>query len=537
MNPSTLKGLQTNPELFLTEVLGVQRLETYHKTILKDVAQYSRVAIAACHAVGKTWLMARVALWFLFNHKGAKVITTAPTNLQVEMLLWGEIWDAVANSKYALGGHLTSKKLEVEKGSWYALGFSPEKKAASETGEQAGSSFQGWHSDYILIIMDEAVGVPPDIWKQVEGLLTSGKIVKFLTIANPTTKNCEFYQCFKKANWKKVYLSCFDSPNLIANNITCLDDIIREVDRLRILPEDERLRELERYKKPVTHLLSVQWVIEQALDWGIDSPLFQSKVLGKFPDIDDSTLIQISDVEAAQARNHNFDLGWNDSKNNGKRDLRVVGVDVARFGEDLTVFTEIFGSVHTDTVIHAKRDLMAICGYLTRFLLDNDDGRTTNVPIDATGLGSGVYDRMVELRKEKTIPKNFKFIEIHFSNTVEQLYKLKHGKNKAKWGPKTKKEFDKDNASFANLKSKMFVDLGQDLRNELRLMPDKDYMNELPTINYDFTSNGKMKIESKKDYKKRTSHKSPDKSDSLAIANLGRKIKAPIDNLKGLLNL
>lgn len=536
-----LQQLRKSPELFITDVLGCDSMEIYQKEICDAIAKFSRVAVSACHAVGKTWLLARVVLWFLYNYRGAKVITTAPTNLQVEMLLWGEIWNAVTTSKHLLGGHLTSKKLELERGNWYALGFSPEKKAASESGEQSGSSFQGWHSDYILVVFDEAVGIPHDIWTQVEGLLTSGKIVKFVCIGNPITKNCEFFNCFSDPSWKKIYLSCFDSPNMIANGFLTIEDIEKEVDRLRVMPEDERLLEMGKYLKPVTHLLSVQWVMERALLWGIDSPLFQSKVLGDFPDVDDSTLVQLGDVKAAQARTHNFDLGWNDSKNTGKKDLRVVGVDVARFGEDLSVFTELFGTVHTRTDIHAKRDLMALCGELVRFLLDDDDGRNCNVPIDATGLGAGVFDRMVELQKVGDdsgvrIPKNFRFIEIHFGASVEQIYKLRHGKNKTKWSKRIKKEFDKDNATFANLKSKMFVDLGQDLKNELRLLNDKDYRDELPTINYTFSSSGKMLIESKKDYKKRTGNKSPDKSDSLAIANLGRKCKSAIDTLKGLLN-
>ena len=537
-----LLSLQKSPELFITDVLGSNTMEQYQVEICEAVAKHSRVAVSACHSVGKTWLLARIVLWFVANHRGAKVITTAPTNLQVETLLWGEIWDAITNSKHAIGGHLTGKKLEFEKGNWFALGFSPEKKAATETGEQAGSSFQGFHSDYVLVVFDEATGVPPDIWTQCEGLLTSGKIVKFVCIANPTTTNCEFHSCFLDPAWKKIYLSCFDSPNLKASGINCIEDIEREVERLRPLSDDKRLEELEKYRSPknmpVTHLLNAAWVLEKALKWGIDSPLFQAKALGQFPDIDDSTMIQLSDVKAAQAREHGFDLGWDSVKKTGKKDLRVVALDVARFGEDLSVITELHGTVHTATECSAKRDLMYLCGSLFRFLLDGDDGRLTNVPIDATGLGAGVFDRMVEMQKiEKKIPRNFHFIEVHFGASIEQIYIWRYGKNKNKWSKRIKTELKSDQMTYANLKSKMFTELGQDLKNELRLLDDKDYRDELPTIQYKFSSDGKMLIESKSDYKKRTGLTSPDKSDSLAIANLGRKIRPPVDYLKGLLNM
>jgi len=531
-----LKSLRESPELFITDVLGSNTMEPYQAMICENVAKHSRVAVSACHAVGKTWLLARIVLWFLYNYRGAKVITTAPTNLQVEQLLWGEIHDAVNKSKHTLGGHLTSKKLELERGNWFALGFSPEKKAASDSGEQAGSNFQGFHANYILVVFDEAVGIPPDIWKQVEGLLTSGAIVKFVCIANPTTKNCDFFKCFSNAAWKKIHLSCFDSPNLKANNINNLEDIEREVDRLREMPDEKRLEELEKYVMPVTHLINARYVIEKALEWGVDSPLFQSKVLGQFPDVDDSSMVQLGDVKAAQARTHGFDLGWNEIKKTGKKDLRVVAVDVARFGEDLSVFTELYGTVQTNKISFAKRDLMYLCGKLTRFLLDDDDGRLTNVPIDSTGLGAGVFDRMIELQKvEKKIPRNFRFVEVHFGASIEQMYVWRYGKNKAKWSAKVKKEFKSDQMTYGNLKSKMFMELGQDLKNELRLLDEKNYRDELPTIQYTFSSDGKMLVEKKSDYKKRTGLKSPDDSDSLAIANLGRKIRPAIDSLKGLI--
>ena len=82
----------------------------------------------------------------------------------------------------------------------------------------------------------------------------------------------------------------------------------------------------------------------------------------------------------------------------------------------------------------------------------------------------------------------------------------------------------------------MFNDLAQDLKNVIRIRGDKIYGQELPTIKYKFTSSGKMAIESKKEYKERTGKKSPDYSDSLAIANFGRKIKTMNDTLNRLIN-
>jgi hypothetical protein len=536
MNPEILLKVQKKPVSFIEKVLGCESMELYQKKICEDVAKYNRVAIAACHAVGKTFILARIVLWFLYCFRNSIVITTAPTSRQVESLLWGEIGNAVEGSLFTLGGHLTNKSLKIAK-KWYAMGFSPQKNAGDgDDKEQKGSTFQGFHADYVLIVFDEAVGVPPDIWKQVEGLLTSGAIVKFVCIANPTTRNCDFYDCFKKPTWHKLYLNCFDSPNMIANGFNSIKDIEDEMEILKIMDDGDRLARIENYKKPVTHLISAQWVIEKALDWGIDHPLFQSKVLGEFPDSDDTVLIQEKTVELAQGRD-----GL--AKEKGKR---YIGIDVARYGDDTTVFTELCDAdninkykekiteteiVHTRTKKINKRDLMHITGLAVRFIMDDFIGEDVIVVVDATGLGSGVYDRLVELKDEKgpdgkpILPRKIKLVEIHYGGSVKNLRK---SKKKA-----TKKE-EENEKTYHNIKAIMYKELDDALKKDMRLRKDSTYNTELPTIKYKFTSSGKMVIESKDDYKKRTGKNSPDSSDSLAMANLGRRFSSAGDFLKKL---
>lgn len=512
----TLSALRNRPRIFIEKVLGCKSLEVYQNRICDEIAKYDRVAISACHSVGKTFLLARIVLWFLYCYRNSIVITTAPTNRQVEKLLWGEIGMAVQNAYFNLGGALSKSSLTIDK-KWYALGFSPQKVAGGEDSkEQKGSSLQGWHADYVLVVFDEAVGVPPDIWTQVEGLLTSGIVVKFVCIANPTTKNCNFFDCFKMPSWKKIYLSCFDSPNMIANGFTSKELIIKEQDRLNEMDEATRLDTIKNYKKPVPHLLSAQWVMDKLLEWGIDHPLFQSKVLGEFPDVDDSTIIQLGDVEAAQSRTHLPE----------KKAPRFIGVDVARYGDDRTVFTELTGTVHTRTKSLVKRDTMTVTGELVNFIKEEYNGEHVIVTIDATGIGSGVYDRMVELKKQKDspIPKTCRIVEIHFGMSVN---KIQRGKD-----PTDKEKLEQD--TYGNLKALIFFDLAQALKNELRLRKDAVYENELPTIKYSFTSSGKTMVESKEDYKKRTGKKSPDHADSLALANLARRFRSYGDYLEKL---
>ena len=488
-----LQGIN-GPKIFFEDVLGVETLEDYQiNKMLEPIAKYDQVSIAATHSVGKTWTMARIALWFGTSFVNSKVITTAPTGRQVKKLLWGELHSAYQNSKTPLGGKLLTTELQIGP-EWFVMGFSPQKEAGGDGQGQQGSSFQGFHADYILVIFDEATGIPSDIWKMAEGLLTSGKVVKFVAIANPTTRASEFYKTFTDPAWHNVYLSCFDSPNLIANGITELHTLKRELRKLKEMPQDTRLEYISQYLKPVPHLLSCQWVMSRALKWGIDHPLFQSKALGIFPELDENVLVQIGDVEAAIAREEfNNDL------------TRYIGVDVARYGDDDTVLTSLVGNKQDKKKVMSKRNVTEVSGEVINFI-NTDKAEKTKVLVDATGIGAGVYDL---LNEKYARDRAVEVIEIHFGQSPVM-------------DTDKKEEAEEIKKRYVNLKARMFDLLSQDIKQELNLLDDAAYLEELPTIKFTFNSTGKMLIESKDDYKKRTGNSSPDNSDSLALANLGR---------------
>lgn len=503
-----IQKLQSNdgPRIFLQDVLGVESLEDYQvKKILEPIAKYNRVSIAATHSVGKTWTMARIALWFLSSYKNSKVITTAPTNRQVVKLLWGELHSAYEKSKYPIGGRLLSNELKIGP-EWYAMGFSPQKEAASEGKEQSGSSFQGFHADYILIIFDEATGIPSDVWKMAEGLLTSGKIVKFVAIANPTTRASEFFKTFSDPAWYNVYLSCFDSPNLQANGITDIHRLKRELKKLKEMEQNERLEYIESYDKPVPHLLSCQWVMSSALKWGVDHPLFQSKALGIFPDIDENVLVQLNDVERAIER----EVEIEDTTRN-------IGVDVARYGDDDTVITSLRDKTQDVKKTLSKRNITEVSGEVIR-IIEKDKAPHTRVLVDATGIGAGVFDNLSEhYAKDRSVD----VVEIHFGQSPHMDTDKKDLETEVK-------------ARYFNLKARMYDLLSQDIKYELDLLDESAYLDELPTIQFTFNSKGKMLIESKDDYKKRTGKSSPDSADSLALANLGRHRRSTIGFFTGM---
>lgn len=496
-NAKNLRDRSVNdPVFFFENVLGITTLEEYQKKMIETIWANERTAISACHDVGKSWTLARITLAFTSIFPYSKVITTAPTFNQVKNILWSEIRSAYARSKVPLGGTMLQTEWQVsEHGDWFAMGFTSRNEASSGEGQGTQSTFQGFHAPYILVIFDEATGIPPNIWTMAEGLLTSAN-VKFVCIGNPTSRNSPFFKCFSSPVWSKVKLSCFDSPNLIANGIRDLDKLKDELRILRELPEAERLERLKSYKVVRPWLLTTSWVMAKALEWGLTHPLFVSKVLGEFPSEGDKVVIPLGVVEQAQARH------W-DTQDQVRQGKRTLGVDVARYGTDSTVLTYLHGLRFITKKELAQRNTTEVVGEIMH--LCQTEGWPDVITVDATGLGAGVFDLLIQNQFEGLIPSEVQIVEVHFGGSCSD---------------------DVDRQRFANIKAKMFDLLGKDLREGLTLTGDDVYLDELPTIEYFFDSKGRLRIESKDEYKARLGRKSPDHADSLALANYGRYVVA-----------
>lgn len=504
LNQNDLLKLQRNPVGHIEKIQGVSTLTEYQKKICREIAANNQVAISACHDVGKTYIMAKIALWFGSSFPRSKIITTAPSWPQVELLLWSEIRSGWASSKMPLGGRMLTTEWKIDD-DWFAVGMSPREDADGSGGGQGTTSgFQGFHAPYILVIFDEATGVSTKRWIQAQGMLTSAN-VRFVVIGNPTTKNCEFYRCFQSRVWKKIHITCFDSPNLQANGIMGMETLKAEVERVRLMSDAQAQERLRSYKVVAGSLLTLSWVIERALVWGIDHPLFVSKVLGGFPEEDDSTLISLGTVEQAQARTSFMQLGQ-----------RIgIGVDVARYGDDNSVITSMWGPNVLRPKMLMKRDTMEIAGAtiqeIDRLIEIKADPALISVGVDATGIGAGVIDSLLETQRGGQIHPAIQIHEIHFGQRFDYIKK-----------DREREEYDK---LYANRKAKIFVELANDMKQEIVLPPEGIYSEELPTLMARFDSKGRHVMESKEDYRTRTGRPSPDHSDSLAIANEMRKLE------------
>lgn len=493
-----VRVMRASPDIFIEKILECTTLEDFQRIICKLFAEYDRLNIIACHSVGKTFIMARLSLAFLYLYVGSKVITTAPTHRQVVTLLWGEIRKAKRTTTRYLEGKVLEASIKIDD-DHFAMGFSPKKGAATDSKEQQDSSFQGYHAPYMLIVFDEATGITRDMYTMAEGLTTSGKIVKWVCIGNPTSRAGEFYKNTKKAEWYTHKITCFDSPNMKANGFTNKAKLRLEINKLKKLSDNNRLERIKNYLKPNINLINAQWVLAKVYQWGFDHPLTKSKAFGEFPDTEDNVIIKYESVQAA----------FNRDIETEKFDKRRIGVDVARFGVDSTVLTEIKGNKLVEKEVHNQKRTTEVTGDVIALFRKNDDKSHTDIVVDATGIGSGVVDELIEAQREGTLPDYVTIHEVHNAQSIEHP------------DPEKQKELQRD---YENLKAYMFQKLNEDLRDELDIPSEEIYEEELPAILFKYSKRGKLIVESKEDFKARYG-KSPDTADSLALANLGKYLR------------
>ncbi len=206
-----IQKYQPDPIGFQCDVLDVKPEHVWDKMVevAEGVRDHQKTCVFAGHGVSKTYELARVALWFLYTHKPSTVITTAPIYDQVEKLLWKEIHTAHSQAKIPLGGNMTKTQLDLApKQKWFAYGFST--KADTVTGE--ATRMQGYHNKYVLIIFDEAAGIPSAIWKATDYLLTNPNC-KIVVVGNPTSSSGSFAECEDDPSWHFIRISVKDSPN------------------------------------------------------------------------------------------------------------------------------------------------------------------------------------------------------------------------------------------------------------------------------------------------------------------------------------
>jgi hypothetical protein len=341
---------QRDPVWWVETVLGVE-LWTAQRRIMRSVRDHRQTAVRSCHGPGKTLTAAATVLWFLCCFPDSRVVTTATKWSQVKNLLWHEVNRLYKGARVdgGLGGTCLQTQLYLPDGR-YALGLS------TRPGQE--ESFQGHHAPHILLLYDEASGVPEAVYEAGEGYMTTEGARKLL-IGNPTRAEGEFYRAFHsdRASYATHHISAFDTPAFTGEAIS--EDVL-------------------------ARLVSRQWV-EERRKWE-GTALWDVKVLGDFSKRSDDTVMSLGLIEDAQGREVRPPAPDREA---------VVACDVARFGSDETVISTLEGSEVEIVDTYQGQDTVHTTGRVRQEYDRLRQGRgSARVVVDDTGVGGGVTDQL-----------------------------------------------------------------------------------------------------------------------------------------------
>lgn len=424
--------------------------------VMRALAEGKDCAVRTGHSCGKSGLAGMVNIWWLDTRPMSKVMSTAPGERQLKHILWAEIGARFANWSRRHEWQLTrgmNMYNKVHPAGWFGLGV-----YSSEA-----DKIEGFHTEtpgYLLIIVDEAKAVDDTFFVACASMVGQ----RLMTSVPALNSRGFFYDAFSKHKglWECFHMSTLNSP-----------------------------------------FVTQAWIEDRKKDWIEGSAVWQAKILGDFPkNISSNLLINPSQVEDAQKRWEDGPGTWTDSIS--------VGVDVARFGDDRTVVTNLINSRLVRIIEKAKQDTMATVGIIIENLRQIEQSaekrkievssKKIPVVVDDTGLGGGVVDRLGELE--------YNVVPINFAWKAE------------------------DPEKYANKRTELWCNMA--LAMDWLVLPSDDAMMgggarlaaELTSTQFAYTSTGK-KLEPKESIKKRTGV-SPDIGDSLALAIEGVNISGNV---------
>jgi phage terminase large subunit len=439
-----LARYRNDPVAFVQDVLGAtpdawqaEVLNAYAGRVGPDARRIERprrMSIRSGHGVGKTTCLAWIIIHHCVCRFPQKTVCTAPTTAQLFDALMAETKAWLKKLPEALQGLYEIKSERIE------LIAAPEESfiAFRTSSPEKPEALAGVHSDYVLLVADEASGIPEAIYEAASGSM-SGHNALTLLAGNPVRTNGLFFDTHHDlaGMWWTRKVSCHDSPR-------CTPDFFADM----------------------------------AARYGVDSNAYRVRVLGEFPTAEANTVIPFELLEAALER---------DVK--PKRVRPTWGLDVARQGDDKNALAQRQGNVLLKPVEEwSSQDLMVVSGKVkAEWDATPATDRPESINIDIIGIGAGVHDRLRELG-----------LPVRGVNVAESAAMTDR---------------------FDRLRSELWW-LGREWleKRDCSLANDKALAAELGRPTYEYTSTGKIKVEGKKETKKRTKKPSPNKADAFLLS-------------------
>jgi hypothetical protein len=469
-----------DPSLWVREKLKEEIWSAQIK-ILESVRDHRKTAVKSCHEIGKSFIAGRVVAWWIDIHTigEAFAVTTAPTDPQVEAVLWREI--GRVHAKGNLKGRLNVKEwlCQPEKGKEELVAF------GRKPSDYNSVAFQGIHAPFVLGVLDEADGIPYLLWEALDSLIANDN-GKALAIGNPDNPNSHFAQiCKPGSGWNVIEIGAFDTPNFTGEYLPqkVLDQLIgpRYVEEKR-----KQWAPAWRWNETRTRVEPPEGADPQDTD-----PLWQSKVLGKFPkNAGVQTLIREEWIVAAQRR----DLSSADEPNE-------IGLDVGA-GGDATCECHRTGQRFRIRHEDHNPNTMETCGNV---IAHRAQWGAERVKVDSIGIGLGLTQRAQELEEP--------FVSINVGEAAEGEIE--------EMAPDGTISYVEASKRFINKRAQYYWQLREAFEQGRIDISSEDFQlgRELTELRFKRTSSGKIQIESKDEMKRRLNGLSPNRAEALMLAN------------------
>ena len=389
-----------------------------------------RMATAAGHGVGKSVLVAWVILWAMSTRPHLAGVVTANTGTQLETKTWRELslWHKRAVNAHWFTWTATKFYQNDHPETWFV--------AAVPWSKEKPEAFAGLHAEHVLMIFDEGSSIDDLIYDTAEGAQTTKGAI-WCVFGNPTRNTGRFKECFGRFRHRWV---------------------TRQVD--------------SRTAKAANQAQIQQWLD----DYGEDSDFFRIRVRGVFPRAGSTQFIPSDIVEEAQKREAESDRGA----------PLVMGVDIARFGDDQSVicFRQGRDAKTMPAIKWRNRDLHYSANRIAEHIKLY---APKAIFIDGGGVGAGVIDMLKAW--------NFQVIEVNFGAAASEERK------------------------YANKRAEMWAAVKTWLPTG-SLETDIELVADLTGPEYGFDKDNRIQLEKKADMKKR-GLASPDYGDALALTFAG----------------
>lgn len=419
------------------------------RQVIESIRDNSETAVPSCHSTGKSLGAAVAVCWWLDVHPpgSAFAVTTAPSGAQVKAILWREITRIHKNAGLEGRTNLTEWYIGEE---MVAFGRKPS--------EYNPTSFQGIHAEFVLVVLDEACGIPAQLWDAASSL-TSNVGSRTLAIGNPDDSHSHFAKmCKPSSTFNVIHIGWEHTPNATGEEVP---------------------------RKVAASLISREWRDAKAIGWGENSALFASKVNGVFPTDAEKGVVPWS--WAIKCRYVQLP----------EEGVRTAGLDVGG-GGDLTVLRERIGDRAGREKTWQEADPNVVIGEIALLLKEWEIER---IIVDIIGIGWALGGRLRELSSRHTRSGD----TVHAAEVV--------GFNASERSTQPKR--------FINKRSEMWWEIGRE-RSRLGIwdleLVDDDLLAELTEPEYTVVdSQGKIQVERRDSIVSKLGH-SPDRATALLMA-------------------